>query len=282
MERIKVAPDYLEKYLEVDRPQPLTDSKMEKLIQELLPHRWGYTVTNELYSIFKSEMQDWLLNSQLNTIIGLETFNRIDIINGCTQFIDSIYMKGQPQVLIGDYRYHDRLGNWGTQPGLLKENTPLIIAMPFPTTGAVHSQMSEILDECLEKEIPVHIDGAWLTCCRDIVFDVSHPAIHSVGISLSKGLGLGWNRIGLRWTRNTIADSVTIMNDFNMNLRGTVMIGLHFLRNLDPDYLWNTYEDIYYKICKDFNLEPTNSIYLAIRNGQPVGVSPLIKHVAEQ
>jgi len=111
---------------------------------------------------------------------------------------------------------------------------------------------------------------------------VSHPAIHSVGISLSKGLGLGWNRIGLRWTRNTIADSVTIMNDFNMNLRGTVMIGLHFLRNLDPDYLWNTYEDIYYKICKDFNLEPTNSIYLAIRNGQPVGVSPLIKHVAEQ
>jgi hypothetical protein len=282
MERIKVAPDYLEKYLEVDRPQPLTDSKMEKLIQELLPHRWGYTVTNELYSIFKSEMQDWLLNSQLNTIIGLETFNRIDIINGCTQFIDSIYMKGQPQVLIGDYRYHDRLGNWGTQPGLLKENTPLIIAMPFPTTGAVHSQMLEILDECLEKEIPVHIDGAWLTCCRDIVFDVSHPAIHSVGISLSKGLGLGWNRIGLRWTRNTIADSVTIMNDFNMNLRGTVMIGLHFLRNLDPDYLWNTYEDIYYKICKDFNLEPTNSIYLAIRNGQPVGVSPLIKHVAEQ
>jgi hypothetical protein len=72
------------------------------------------------------------------------------------------------------------------------------------------------------------------------------------------------------------------MNDFNMNLRAPAMIGLHFIRLLEPDYLWNKYGDIYKQICKDFGLTPTQSIYLALRNNQPVGLSPLIRYVAEQ
>ena len=188
-------------------------------------------------------------------------------------------MQCQPQVLIGDYRYHARLGNQWSSSGLLREGVPLVIAMPFPSTGAVHTQMGEILNEAKDKGIDVHVDGAWVTCCRGINFDVSHPAIKSVGLSLSKGLGLGWNRIGLRWTRQTAADSVTIMNDFNMNLRAPAMIGLHFIRNLPPDYLWNTHKEQYYKVCSDFDLTPTNSIYLAINNGYPVGISPLIRYL---
>ena len=282
MQRIKIAPNYSDEWLETDRPQPLTDSTIEALIEELLPHRWGYTATDELYTQFKQEMISWLFRSKLNTVTGFDNFDRVDIINGCTQYIDGLYMQCRPQTIPGDYRYHQRLNNWTTEPGELLHSRPLVIAMPFPSTGTVHSQMKEILDECLQKEIAVHIDGAWLTCCRDIVFDVGHPAIRSVGISLSKGLGLGWNRIGLRWTKSKMPDSVTIMNDFNMNMRAPVMIGLHFLQHLPPDYLWNKYGDIYYQICKDFNLTPTKSIYIAIKDNAPVGVSPLIRHVAEQ
>ena len=143
----------------------------------------------------------------------------------------------------------------------------------------IYLDMQEILDEALIKKISVHIDGAWISCCRDVRFDFNHPAIQSVGISLSKGLGLGWNRIGLRWTKETKADSISIMNDFYMNLRATAIIGLHFLLNVKPDYLWNTHGDKYYKVCKDFNLTQTNSIYLALKNNQPVGVSPLIRYL---
>ena len=57
------------------------------------------------------------------------------------------------------------------------------------------------------------------------------------------------------------------------------MIGLHFIRNASIDYLWNTHADRYYKVCKDFDLVPTKSVYLALRNGQPVGVSPLIRYL---
>jgi hypothetical protein len=282
MDRIRRATSYTIDWLETERPQPLSDLTIEQLQQDVLNGKIDKDITNQVYNNFKKEMTGWILSSKLNTITGLDNFDRIDIINGCTQFIDSIYMKGQPQVVVGDYRYHDRLGNWGTRPGLLKENIPLVIAMPFPSTGAVHTQMEEVLDEAQDKGISVHVDGAWLTCCRGINFDLSHPSIKSVAISLSKGLGLGWNRIGLRWTRQPGTDSVTIMNDFNMNLRAPAMIGLHFIRLLEPDYLWNKYGDIYKQICKDFGLTPTQSIYLALRNNQPVGLSPLIRYVAEQ
>jgi hypothetical protein len=274
-----IATSYDDGWLQVDRPRPLLDNKIESLMQDVVSGKLDRDISNSVYTNFKKEMTDWLAASKLNNIIGFDSFNRVDIINGCTQFIDNIYMQSQPQVLIGDYRYHARLGNWWSRPGLLREGVPLIIAMPFPSTGAVHTQMTEILNEAQDKGISVHVDGAWLTCCRGINFDLSHPSIKSVGISLSKGLGLGWNRIGLRWTRQEGADSVTIMNDFNMNLRAPAMIGLHFIRNLEPDYLWNTHSEHYYKVCKDFNLTPTSSIYLAIKDGEPVGVSPLIRYL---
>ncbi len=280
--RYKIAPTYSDTYLEVDRPQPLVDNRIEELIQDVLSGKMNKDISDAVYTNFKHEMTAWLFKSKLNTLSGFDSFTRVDIINGCTQFIDAEYMKGQPQFIIGDYRYHDRLGNWGTHPNLLKEGVPLVIAMPFPSTGAVHTQMKEILDEAQDKGISVHVDGAWLTCCRGIDFDLSHPSIKSVAISLSKGLGLGWNRVGLRWTRQTDPDSVTIMNDFNMNLRAPAMIGLHFLRNLPTDYLWDTHGKNYYKVCQDFDLTPTNSIYLALRNGQPVGVSPLIRYLENE
>lgn len=283
MERIKVAPEYHEKYLEMDRPQPLSDKRIERLCMDVLDGKLPRDITDKVYIDFKTKVQEHILSSKLNTITGLDTFERVDIINGCTQFIDNLYMQGPLQVLENDYRYHQRLNlATFTDAGSLIPNKPLIIAMPFPRVGEPHYQMNEILNECTIKNIPVHIDGAWITSCRDLNFDFSNPIIKSVGISLSKGLGLGWNRIGLRYTRQFTQDSVTIMNDYRMNNRALSIIGIHFLNNLEPDYLWNTYGETYYKICRDFNLVPTKSIHLALKDSIPVGLSPLIRHVTEQ
>jgi hypothetical protein len=277
--RIKIATNYSDRWLETERPQPLSDNLIEETIQEVLDGNLDKDISDNVYVDFKATMSDWLENSKLNNITGLDTFDRIDIMQGCTQYIDSIYMKGEVQVLNGDYKYHHRLGNWGRAVGSLSPKIPLVIAMPFPSTGAVHNQMTEILDEAQDKGISVHVDGAWLTCCRGINFDLSHPSIRSVGISLSKGLGLGWNRVGLRWTKNTQPDSISIMNDFHMLLRAPVMIANHFLSNFESDYLWNTHGNNYFKICQDFNLTPTPAIHIAMRDNCPVGVSPLLRYL---
>jgi hypothetical protein len=283
MEREKIALSYDDKWLQIERPSPLTDNKIESVINDVLSGKLDKDISDTVYENFKHEMEEWILLSSLNKLTGLETFHRKDIINGCTQFIDNIYMQGPVQVLRNDYKYHERLRlAYIKDVGSLIPDIPLIIAMPFPSIGAPHHDMEEILNECLVKKIKVHIDSAWTTCCSNIVFDYGHPAISSVGISLSKGLGLGWNRIGLRWTKNTNVDSVTIMNDFRMNNRALAMIGLHFIRNFKPDYLWNTHGERYYKVCTDFELTPTNSIYLALRKGQPVGVSSLIRYLENE
>lgn len=280
MNRLRIAPEYTADYLEIERPSPLSDNLIEQTIQDVLAGKLDRDISDNVYDNFKEEAAKWILSSKLNTLTGLESFNRVDIINGCTQFIDNLYMQGAVQVLRDDYRYHERLGYAHfTDVGSLIPEVPLIIAMPFPQIGAPHPSMEEILNEALAKNIDVHIDGAWITCCRDVEFAFDHPAICSVGISLSKGLGLGWNRIGLRWTRQFKQDSVTIMNDFRMNNRALALIGLHFVRNFSTDYLWTTHGTSYRRVCYDFNLMPTSSIYLALRNGNPVGVSPLIRYL---
>lgn len=284
MERLKIAPTYEEKWLQVDRPKPLSDNKIEMLVRDVLDGKLDKDISDDVYSDFKSYFQSCVFGSSLNDLRGRQAFTRSDICIGCTQFIDTLYMKGELQFLKGEYRYHTRLNPNAvfSIPGYLRHNVPLIISVPFPSIGVEHPDMLSILDECLSKNIDVHIDGAWITACRDITFDFSHPAIKSFAISLSKGYGLGWNRIGVRWVKDTTPDAITIMNDFHMNNRALAMIGSHFLKNLGPDHLWSTHGERYYKVCRDFNLEPTKTIHLAIKQGQPVGVSALIRYLENE
>ena len=282
MERTKIAPEYSEQYLEIDRPQTLSDNRIETLISDILHGRTDKDISDKVYKDFTELAKDHILNNPVNNLIGLESYGRVDICNGCTQFIDTLYMNhGTLQVIQGDYRYHNRLNPEliYSVPGNLIPKKPLVIALPFPSLGSVHPQMKEILDECLDKEIDVHIDGAWLSCSHGINWDFSHLAIRSVAYSLSKGYGLGWNRVALRHSRLAKPDAITIMNDFHMNNRALFLISNHLLRNLPKNYLWDTHGDNYYKVCNDFNLQATQSIHIAMRNNQPVGVAPLLRYM---
>jgi hypothetical protein len=281
MDLSRTAESYDASYLQIEKPQPLIDQKIEKLTMDIAKSKLSIDISDKVYENFKQEMEDYIFSSKLNDYGYIKNLDRKDICIGCTQFIDTLYMRGRVQTIEGDYRYHQRLNPKMafSQIGNLIPDVPLILAVPFPSTGDLHVRMDDILEECLIKNIPLHIDGAWVTCCKEISFDFNHPAIQSIAISLSKGLGLGWNRIGLRWSKSYDTDAISIMNDFKMNLRAVVNIGLHFIRNIDIDHLWLTHSTNYYKICRDFKLKPTKSIYIALRNGQPVGVSPLLRYL---
>lgn len=282
--RQRIAQSYDKTWLEVERPQNLSDRRIESMITDILKKDLIEDISDQVYEDFKDEADIWLTCGP-NTFTGLDTFERRDICIGCTQGIDTVYMSGLVQTFSRDYKYHERLGSAHIIGNIddLKSNMPLIISVPFPSLGNLRPDMQDILDRCSELNIPVHIDGAWLSCSKDIFFDFSHPAIESVFMSLSKGLGLGWNRIGLRWLRKNKKDAITIMNDFNMNNRALVLIGLYFIRNLPPGYLWSAHGHHNKKVCEDFNLIPTKSIHLAF---DPVantyfGLSPLIRFLEE-
>lgn len=280
MERVKIANEYTKEFLETDRPQPLSDHVFERLQLEVLEGKMNTDVSDSIYRKFIDLTQSHIMGSKLNMLRGLESYPEKDIIIGCTQFIDDLYMQGPIQVLADDYKYHQRLGLAQIRSvGNLLPRMALIISVPFPRYGKIHPQMGEILAEASDKNIPIHVDGAWITCSRNIDFDLDHPCIKSIGISLSKGLGLGWNRVGVRWRRTVYDDSISIMNKFNMSNKTLIKVGIHYLENIEPDYLWNTYGDRYRKVCRDFDLEETDSIHIAMRDAQPVGLSPLLRYL---
>ena len=275
--RDSVNREYNEQWLQQDRPQPMYSSNINKFYDNFYQHNPVHTP--DLDQQFKDTFVKWLGNHKYSSFTGLGAFKHKDIINGCTQFIDDLYQRcGTLQTFENDYKYHWRLNNdivYSTTD-TLDPNKELLISMPFPFYGDVHPNMIEILDTAHEKNIPVHIDGAWISCIRDIEFDFDHPAIQTVGISLSKG-GMGGNRIGLRFARKRPQGAVTIMNDFNMNSQALVSMGIKFMEELGPEYFWTQYKDHYEKECEDFDLQPTKAIHLASKDGRPVGVRPLLR-----
>ena len=268
---------YTSEWLQYDRPQPMYNSDINKFYNSFYQHNPVHTPN--LDQQFKDTFVNWLNNHKFSTFNGLEAFTRQDIINGCTQFIDDLYQRcGDLQTFENDYKYHWRLNNniKYVNVNTLDPNRELLISMPFPYYGDVHPEMDEILDAAHQKNIPVHIDGAWISCIRNIEFDFDHPAIQTVGISLSKG-GMGGNRIGLRFARRRPEGAVTIMNDFNMNSQALVSMGIKFMEELGPEYFWTQYKVHYAKVCEDFDLQPTKAIHLASKDGKPVGVRPLLR-----
>ena len=275
--RDSVKREYTKDWIQYDRPQPMYSSDINKFYDNFYQHNPVHT--SDLDQQFKDTFVQWVNNHKYSTFSGLDAFSRLDIINGCTQYIDDLYQRcGTLQKFRADYTYHWRLNNAIEYATIdtLDPNKELLIAMPFPFYGDVHPDMTQILDRCSEQNIPVHIDGAWISCIRDIEFNFDHPAIQTVGISLSKG-GMGGNRIGLRFARKAPQGAVTIMNDFNMNSQALVSMGIKFMEELGPEYFWRKYELAYQQVCTDFNLEPTKAIHLANQNGQPVGIRPLLR-----
>lgn len=268
---------YTQEWLQYDRPQPMYSNDLNTFYDNFYQHNPVHTP--DLDQKFKDTFVKWLNAHKLSSLKGLDAFPRRDIINGCTQFIDDLYQRcGTLQTFENDYKYHQRLNPniEYTRLGNLKKGQELLIALPFPYYGDVHPQMDRILEQCATLEIPVHIDGAWISCIRDIDFDFDHPAIQSVGISLSKG-GLGGNRIGLRFARKRPEGAVSIMNDFNMNSQALVSMGIKFMEEFGPEYFWNKYEDSYKQVCKDFDLQPTKAVHLAKKDNKPVGIRPLLR-----
>ena len=270
---------YSKEWIQRDRPQQMYDKNIN-LFYDLV-FKQNPIHNDSISNQFKEEFNIFLSNHKLSKIKGMHAFERRDVIHGCTQFIDDIYQRtgnSGVQVFENDYKYHWRLNNNIKYATLetLDSSKELIISLPFPAYGDIHPEMDEILDKCSAKNISVHIDAAWITAAQGIDFNFDHPAIKTVGFSLSK-CGLGTDRIGIRYSRVKPEGAVTIMNDFNMTPKGLMHVGINFMKLIGPEYFWKTYNDQYYKVCADFNLTPTKCVHVAKDNGHIVGIRPLLR-----
>ena len=222
-----------------------------------------------IHEKFIEIFDDYVNNNNGFTLLGLDKFLHKEIIMGCHHYLDSLmikYGREDLQVLEHDYTYYSRLDPnrvW-SKPGSLIPNLPLTIATPFPGYLGIHPEYDDIIAEATEKNIDVHLDGAWLSCSTNLEIDLNPDCIKSVGISLSKGYGANWNRIGLRYTKDQdLTDPVTIFNRGKMIHRPALEAGILLLENIPVDYMWNTYGNRYNEVVEQFDLTPGNIIFAA-------------------
>ena len=275
--------------LQYERWQPMYNSEIHIYLKSLLKE--PYPDWNDLTQKYLESFHLWIKSSRLNDLKGLDTFPYKDFCIGVTHSLDDLHIRYRDSLvaLKKEYKYH-----WRIRPDMktktieeLSKGDVLVLSLPFAHTGSVHRDMDDILKICLEKNIPLHIDSAWFGACRDIQFDYAHPAVQSVSFSLSKGLGLGQYRSGIRYSRERAIGPVTVINDFNYYVPSSAWIGLKFMQNFSPDYMQNKYYTYYNKICNKLNLKPSPTIFVAYEKNcqneyHPVGIRPLLRWLSEQ
>ena len=262
------------RHLLLDKAESLNDNLLADLKHKIFSG--AVALPDVSYQTFCDTMHHWLTHDTSNVLSGLDQFNR-EVCVGVTDFINNLIMLhgiDNLQIFEHDYTYYRRLSPdkiWATVGNLIP-NKPLVIALPFPGAGDIRADMQQILAEAVEKNIPVHIDCAWLSSAKNIVFDFDHPAIKSVAFSLSKGLALGWNRVGVRYIKHiSSTDAITIANKFGTVNTIDLSIGMLFMENFPQSYLWNKYGDLYNEACRTFLVKPTKCIHMAkhFNTGKP-------------
>lgn len=249
------------------RQRPMYLSKFTKFRQELSMK--DYPKDPHAYTkIFLNTIDQWINAHTLVRYIGLETFPRHDAILGTTHQLDELHQLHGAAITVykGEYKYHRRLTDFDVKQisnyTEIEKGDVFIASYPSCITTGYHKDFDKLLDHCYNIGVPVHIDGAWFGQCRNFEFDVSHPAIHSVSVSLSKALGMGSQRIGIRYTRERVNGPIAIMNDFDYCNVSDMWLGVEAMNYFGTDYWWSNYKELYTKVCKDFNLEETDSIHV--------------------
>lgn len=249
------------------RQRPMYLSRFNKLKTELSMK--DYPKDPHAYTrFFLERMDQWINDHELIKYVGLETFPRRDAIIGTTHQLDELHMLHGKNIATyeGEYKYHRRLTDFNVKQiadhKVLLPGDVLVISYPSCITSGSMPGFTDMLDHCERHNIPVHIDGAWFGQCRNLVVDVSHPAIKSVSVSLSKAFGMGSQRIGMRYTRERVNGPIAIMNDFDYANVSDMWIGVNMMDRFGADFWWKNFSRLYSKVCRDFDLQEADSIHI--------------------
>lgn len=228
-----------------------------------LKHAWYNEPQKPIeHDAFINKATEWFRATKLNDLQGWDKFPCVDIIMGCTHFIESLAGKNKwnIQVLEREYAYYNLMGKKPTKLGQLIPGVPLIVSLPNYYYGD-RPEWQNVLAECEKKNIDIHVDCAWITAAKGFNFDFDHPNVKSFAMSMSK-YNFTWNRIGIRWSKQRTMDSCTLISTQRKYNELTISCGSYMMDNIPRDYGWENYADTVEKICKKLGLSPTMFFYV--------------------
>jgi hypothetical protein len=222
---------------------------------------------------YLARFYDWILSSKLNAVKGLASYPVRHLTNGTTQSFDEFYFKHSEKRLRlwrGEYAYHRRV----RPDAVFVEDEPLrsgdciIVSVPFCSTGGEPPDFHVKLDECASLKIPVLLDCAYFGTCAGLDLAVDHPAIEAVCFSLTKGLGLGDIRSGVRFGKDEDDLPIAQQNRYDHTVLAAARIGLYMMERFSPDFIPGKYRSWQEEMCRRAQVEATPCMHLALGGNQ--------------
>lgn len=228
--------------------------------------------------LFIDNMYQWITNSKLNNVIGLNDYKYTNVINGTSEAFQMFFQRHREKsfkFLVGDFTMHKVTSNimgipwsWITDASQINEGDAVIISNPFSDFGDTHPMYNDAMERCTQLNVPVLVDCAYFGMCYDMNIDLKYSCIEEVVFSLSKTFPIINARCGISFRKNAIDDSIAFANQNGIvNLFG-VGLGNYCISNWNADYISNKYKYKQQEICKELNITPTKCVIFGLGNGR--------------
>jgi hypothetical protein len=254
-------------------PSPDRERFVRQAIRSSADSLWQPSIQDEFLSTYR----EWIANTKLNTIIGLDKFPVAVVTQGTTEGFDKFYLKnssGRLRYFKGEYMYHQVAGRQYfnetskfIEDEELTVNDVVVISLPFSDTGNEHPGMQELLTRCTELKIPVLLDCAYLGICSGIEFNLDYDCITDVTFSLSKTFPVPHLRIGMRLTRVDDDDALLVTNKTQYVNRLSVAVGTALMNHWSVDTIPALYATTQQEFCKTLGVDPSKCVIFGIDTG---------------
>jgi len=265
----------LDKKLFLTKHAAIYDPEFQRRLWEAPWQKWlgqpGYFEVKEEYL---EAIHNWIHNSKINKVSGLDRFKFRDLIHGTTQAFDEAYYRYKERTLRmyrGEYAYHKRVTNSknfiDTVNGdyiPIEENDWVIISLPFCGNGSRPPFIEELLYDCAIKKVPVLIDCAWYGTAQNFEFIFLYSAITEVCFSLTKSLGLGRMRTGIRYSNYDDNLPIRQQNNYNHLPLALAQIGLWQMEEFSCDYIPDKYQKIVESVCLKDSISSTPVMHIGL------------------
>lgn len=206
--------------------------------------------------------------------IGLDFtgYSNVNFSAGTTETFDKFYHRHlgkRLRIFKGEYFYHQIMGRnyfemeW-LEDSEIKENDFVVMSCPFADTGNMPKNFYSILESCDKLDVPVLLDLAYINISNLMNINLNYNCIKTITTSLSKVFPIEHYRIGIRFDRDYIDDTLNAYNQNNYVNLYSVHIGHSFIKKFSNDWLYKKYQAAQLSICKKLNVKPSDCVIFGL------------------
>ena len=248
-----------------NRGKYIPDAKAQATLNQIMHAKVG-TQEIDCSVEYEHAYRTWISKTKNNRVQGLDLFPNAVFSHGTTESFDKFYTRHADRtlkVLAGEYSYHtyatdctviDNTNNLGS-------NDCVVVSLPFADNGGMHLY-NELMQKCVELNIPVLVDCCWFGTCSDIVFDFTYSCIEDVVFSLSKTFAVNKLRIGCRFSKDYV-DGLSVYKQHGYTNFYLQHVAMELLEHFDADYMCRTYRSAQLKLCTELGVDPSPVVNLA-------------------